>query len=99
MAALDVTEAPARLGRSAVGEGLLAGLDEWMAHVPAAGRVKLLAAADAADQDPWRRSLREALVAQDRQKKRALAEQPDALEQPPALLVVLAKSLHHEGST
>ena len=78
--------------RSVIHEALLAGLDGWMevkgldssmvakpGDSPAGAPARM---ANAADDNAWRRAFREAVLAADRQKLKALAEQPEAWPNP-----------------
>ncbi len=97
--ALEPEEAAARIRGSAIHELLLEGLDGWMRtkpeHDPA--RAHLRRVADAADDSAWRRAFREAALAQDVPKLKALAGQPDVLAQPLAVLAALGSVLHGRG--
>jgi tetratricopeptide (TPR) repeat protein len=97
--ALDPAEAAARMRASAIHEALLAGLDGrvqlklWQN----ADQARLGRVADAADDNAWRRAFRQAALAYDWQKLKALAGQPEALEQPPGVLAWLGSMLHTGG--
>jgi tetratricopeptide (TPR) repeat protein len=101
---LDQPQAAARIRASAIREALLAGLDAWMEIMPNndAQRADLRRVADAADDNAWRRAFREAALAPDNDKLKALAAQPEALAQPPAVLdrlgsVLMARNLRGEA--
>jgi serine/threonine protein kinase/Flp pilus assembly protein TadD len=85
---LAIDETARRVAVSRIPHYLLAALDDWAIMVPAS-RPKLLKIALRADHDPWRQNCREALMRDNRPKLLALAKQPDALEQPPATVVLL----------
>jgi serine/threonine-protein kinase len=107
---LDVTvldpEEAARLVRaSAIRTHLIAGLDDWASirsNLVKGGRGPLLALADLADDDPWRRRLRELRRRPDgptlRTALEELAEDNGTFSQPPANLVLLAINLNQSGS-
>jgi serine/threonine-protein kinase len=84
-----------RLRGSAVRQALLAALDDWMLTMPAdgPGRTALRALADEADDNAWRRSFRGAALRRDGPRLKALAQQEEALAQPPAVLAWLGDSL------
>jgi serine/threonine protein kinase/Flp pilus assembly protein TadD len=101
---LDVKAQPAeaaaaRLRRSPIREDLVAGLDDWAARgqPPGPGRAKLRAVADAADGDPWRRALRDAVDRKDGARLTAMARDAQALAQPPADLSGLGAALAEAG--
>ena len=111
--ALDQPKAAARIRTSAIREALLAGLDAWMEikgdglaaesqRLADAQRADLRRLADAADDNAWRRAFREAALAADNDRLKALAGQPEALAQPPAVLdrlgsVLMARNLRGEA--
>ena len=88
VADLEIDEAARRVAASPIRQFLLAALDDWAIMVPAS-RSKLLSIALRADDDPWRRNCREALMRDDRPKLLALAGQPDAFGQSSATVVLL----------
>jgi tetratricopeptide (TPR) repeat protein len=105
---LGSAAAVSRLRASAIHEALLAGLDGWMEvrgledpmvgkPVDTAGRAHLGRVANAADDNAWRRALREALLASDRQRLKALAEQPEAMAQSSTVLAWLGSVLQGSG--
>jgi tetratricopeptide (TPR) repeat protein len=89
--------AAARLRASGIREALLAGLDNWMRVKPQAERAALRVLADTAADNPWRRSCRAALLAGNYKKLRELAALPEALGQPPGILVWLGDALGDAG--
>ena len=97
--ALAVAEAARRVRASQVREALLAALDHWAwsAADEGPGRVKLLAVADGADDNPWRRRWREAARGQGRARLKELAGDARALEQPPTVLILLGNTLAAAG--
>jgi tetratricopeptide (TPR) repeat protein/serine/threonine protein kinase len=86
--ALDRADATARVRGSSIHEALVAGLDGWLQAKAAndPDRPRLREVADAADDGTWRRSFRAAALAADEPKLKALAGQPEALQQSPAVL-------------
>jgi serine/threonine-protein kinase len=102
---LDVTaltpqQAAQRVGASAIGHRLTAGLDDWASARDGLTRgsgAALRAVAGLADDDPWRRRLREAGWGGDRAALERLAEEKVALSQPTANLVLLARALRGAG--
>jgi serine/threonine protein kinase/tetratricopeptide (TPR) repeat protein len=86
--ALDPAEAAARIRASAIHQALQAGLDGWLQAKPRhdPNRAQLRRVADAADDNAWRRAFREAALAADVPKLKALMGQPEAVAQPPAML-------------
>jgi tetratricopeptide (TPR) repeat protein len=96
---MDPAQAAAGIRASAIREALLAGLDDWMQIKPERdpAQARLREVADAADDNAWRRAFREAVLALDDQKLNALAAQPQALKQPPAVLAWLGSVLEGRG--
>jgi tetratricopeptide (TPR) repeat protein/predicted Ser/Thr protein kinase len=95
---LPVAEAARRVRESAIREALLTALDHWAWYQEKSpGQAKLWAVADGADDDPWRRRLREAAVRKDPARLKELAGETRALEQPPAALALLGDALHVVG--
>jgi serine/threonine protein kinase/tetratricopeptide (TPR) repeat protein len=93
---LPVADAAARIGRSDIRADLLASLDAWADwDMRGAGTAwkKVLAVAQAADDDPWRRQTYEALLHSDRAALARLARQEDASQQRPAAVVLLCRAL------
>ena len=98
---LPVEEAAARIrARVGVAVPLAVALDDW-AHARGvkdkAGRLALTALAQAADPDPWRRQVREAVKQTDTKALAALAASPELLRQPPTSLLVLIRALSAGG--
>jgi serine/threonine-protein kinase len=79
--AITPAEAAARIAVSSIEDSLLGGLDEWIFSTrfrKLKDRVdRLVAIADAADQDPWRKRLRAALGRVDPEELRRLAATAD----------------------
>jgi serine/threonine-protein kinase len=95
---LEASEAAARVRGSAIREPLVAALDAWTALTSVSGRqTKLAAITTQADENPWRRAFRQATQDKDVNKLRALATQPEALAQPPAVLCLLGDGLVEVG--
>jgi serine/threonine protein kinase/tetratricopeptide (TPR) repeat protein len=84
-----VEGAAARLTGSLVRDRLLAVLDLWLVTVPSAAVREVLRAADP---DPYRDAVRDAITAGDRERVAQLAGQPDALAQPPRFAAALGQS-------
>jgi tetratricopeptide (TPR) repeat protein/serine/threonine protein kinase len=106
VAALEPSQAAARVQDSAIREALVAGLDAWMQVKPVSDRDRtwLQAVADGADNSTWRRAFREAALARDTQKLKALAGQVDVRTQSPSVLswlgaVLVAAGLPNECGT
>jgi tetratricopeptide (TPR) repeat protein len=81
-------EAAGRLARSLVRDRLLAVLDQWLVIDPSAGVREVLRAADP---DPYRDAVRDAVAAGDRARVGQLAGRPDALAQPPGFATALGQ--------
>jgi Flp pilus assembly protein TadD len=98
--ALSVAEAARRVRASQASEALLTALDLWAYWTGAKdqpGTAKLLAVADAADYNPWRRALREAGRRVDRARLKELAADPQALREPPAVQAMLGQFFQNIG--
>jgi serine/threonine protein kinase/tetratricopeptide (TPR) repeat protein len=96
--ALQPSESAARMRDSAIREALIAGLGGWMQVAPAQARERLRDVADGADDNAWRRTFRGAALAGDAQRFKALAGQPEALDQPPGVLAWLGSVLEGAGA-
>ncbi|HBI43452.1 MAG TPA: hypothetical protein DDY78_11430 [Planctomycetales bacterium] len=94
--ALEAPEAAARVRRSAIRDELLTAIGNWL-RMSNASQTKLLAVTEEADDDPWRRSFREAWRRHDAKRMKALAAEAEALAQPPAMLEWLAAYLADAG--
>jgi tetratricopeptide (TPR) repeat protein len=94
MTKLKPEEASRQVRASAVREELLPALYEWaMLKPPGPARKELLAIAGAADDDPWRKRLRQAMQEKDGKALTALADDEQTLKQSPAMLLLLARAL------
>jgi hypothetical protein len=94
-------EAAARLRGSAIRGWLVAGLDDWARVKPPEGAEeagRLTRLAGLADEDPWRRRLREAATRDRWDEVRRLADADEAAQQPAATLVLLAQALLKAGA-
>jgi tetratricopeptide (TPR) repeat protein/predicted Ser/Thr protein kinase len=96
---LPAAEAARRVRASAIREALLAALDNWAWSRTAQGpaQARLWAVADGADDNPWRRGLRQAARRGDAGRLKELAAGARALEQPPPVLVMLGQALDVTG--
>jgi tetratricopeptide (TPR) repeat protein len=83
-----VGEAAGRLAGSLGRDQLLAVLDLWLVTVPSAGVREVLRAADP---DPYRDAVRDAVAAGERERVGELAGRPDALAQPPGFAAALGQ--------
>jgi tetratricopeptide (TPR) repeat protein len=90
--AIPVEEAAQRLADSLVRERLLAALDQLLMTEPVAPVRQVLRAADP---DPYRDAVRDAVVARDLTRVGELAGRPDALTQPPGFAAALGQ--HHKA--
>jgi tetratricopeptide (TPR) repeat protein len=91
---LEPAEAARRIAASAIREPLLAALVDW-ARVqtdPAAFK-RLTALVRSVDENPWRKQLFEAVDREDWRRVARLAQQPEALDQFPTVLVMLGTIL------
>ena len=98
---LPVEEPAARIrARAGVAVPLIVALDDWAAACSAkdqSHRLALKALARAADPDPWRRQVRQAVQQKDSQALAVLATSPQLVRQPPASIMVLANELPAHG--
>jgi len=90
---LESAEAAARIRNSAIRETLLAFLHDWLYWVAGAVRDKLRTVVERADDDEWRRELREALAVKDERKLQSLLRAREATTQPPVVLAGLSGAL------
>jgi tetratricopeptide (TPR) repeat protein len=100
--ALEKKEAAERVRSSAICDRLLAALYEWSLvrdELKKGDGVLLRSVADLADDDPWRRRLRQAGGRRDRAALEALAKEKRILSKPPRYLVLLAVGLRSAGSS
>jgi serine/threonine-protein kinase len=86
---LEPAEAAARLMASSIRQTLVAFMHDWL-YWSDENRGRLREVLDAADNDPWRRAFREALVDNDAKKLAKLTQSPQALGQPPEVVSGLA---------
>jgi serine/threonine protein kinase/tetratricopeptide (TPR) repeat protein len=96
VANLAVAEASGRVRASGIRENLLAGLDAWSvwdAHANGTAWKGLLAVAQAADDHPWRRECRDAVLRGDRPALVKLASRADSPRQPAEAVLLLAGAL------
>src|SRR5262249_30227519 len=94
LTALGPAEAAALISQSAIRETLLAFLHDWLCYwASGPDRDRLGAVVDRADDDPWRRQLRESMLGPyDAGKGELLLTAPEAPAQPPVVLAVLARA-------
>jgi eukaryotic-like serine/threonine-protein kinase len=86
--ATPVEEAVGRLAGSLVRDRLLATLEVWLVTQPSTAARDVLRAADP---DPYRDAVRDAVAARDRERVGELAGRPDALAQPPRFAAALGQ--------
>jgi serine/threonine protein kinase/Flp pilus assembly protein TadD len=102
LATLDLHEAAARIGKSAVRDHLVAALDHWAYTVKPrtdkAGQRRLLAIGQLADGDVWRRRFRDLDPSRDRTDLERWATRQEVMGQPPATLLVLGLALRAAGA-
>jgi serine/threonine protein kinase/Flp pilus assembly protein TadD len=101
VATLAPQEAAQRVRASTIGSCLTVALDEWTlirGKLEEASGSGLRAVADLADDDPWRRRLRDAAVRRDRTALEGLTAEPETLSQPSISLRLLAGALQDAGS-
>jgi serine/threonine-protein kinase len=92
----DLDELAERVRSSAIRDQLVVALDEWARgriESDATGAARLLSIAVRADPDPWRNAVRHPETWLNREKLKELARRPEALDQPPSLLALLADTL------
>jgi serine/threonine-protein kinase len=91
---LSPAEAAARIRQSAIRETLLAFLHDWLLYwASGADRDRLRAVVDRADDDAWRRRLRQTMMGpHDPGEREALLTAPEAPAQPPVVLAVLVRA-------
>jgi serine/threonine-protein kinase len=100
---VDLEEAAARVGNSAIVETLLAYLHDWHYWALDVDRARLRGVLERADDDPWRRAWREAVavrdatVPKDTRRMVVLAASTEALAQPPLVLSGLGGVLLFDG--
>jgi serine/threonine protein kinase/tetratricopeptide (TPR) repeat protein len=94
--ALAAEEMAERIAASPIRMHLVAALDHWASvkePMDVAGAERLLTIARLADDDDWRRQLRDPAVRKDRAALERLAGREGVLDQPPGSLVLLANIL------
>jgi serine/threonine-protein kinase len=91
--ALEPAKAAALVKASSINQTLLAFMHDWLFRLPDATRGRLRDVLDRADDDDWRHALREALVKNDAETLRALAQAPGASAQPPGVVAGLAGAM------
>jgi tetratricopeptide (TPR) repeat protein len=98
VAGLSVEEATARIrARPNVAAALVAAVSDWgfiRAQKDKPGGLALKEVAQAAEPDPWRRQVREAVTKNDAQSLAALAASPEVVRQPATCITALARALH-----
>ena len=96
----EPAEAAAQIRKSAIRETLLAFLHDWLfVWVPDADKDKLRAVLDRADDDEWRRRLRDTLHgAYNPGERHSLLRAPEAPDQPPLILGGLAYKILTRGT-
>jgi tetratricopeptide (TPR) repeat protein len=98
---VEAGELAALIRTSAIREALIIGLDDWararstLEQKPAADRLWEVAAR--ADDDPWRSQVRRARREGNADAARRLAEQDEAVRQPPSSILLLADALDGSG--
>jgi tetratricopeptide (TPR) repeat protein/serine/threonine protein kinase len=98
--ALEPAEAAERIRARSIAVELAAALDDW-AGIPGAKEEdaqRLRALAAAADPDPYRNRLREALEHRDREALKELAASEQVEDLPPSSVVLLANALRQAGA-
>jgi serine/threonine protein kinase/tetratricopeptide (TPR) repeat protein len=88
---LDVDEAARRIAASPIGDSLVAALNDAVDHLGDPIGDRLLSIAQRAVKDPWRKQYFAARRGFDWKARQQLTQQPEALEQPPATLYLLAQ--------
>jgi serine/threonine protein kinase/tetratricopeptide (TPR) repeat protein len=94
--ALAAEELAEQIATSPIRTYLVAALDDWAAMKGSrdvTGRKKLRAIARLADDDGWRRQLRDSAVTRDRAALERLGRERGVLDQPPGNLILLAEML------
>jgi serine/threonine-protein kinase len=95
-------ELAARVRDSEIHQTLLAFLHDWFIWSSPTIRPKLRALLERADNDPWRRAVRDSMEASDAGRLAALAEASDAPDQPPVVIAgvgnALAKSPYRKSA-
>ncbi len=95
---LSVAEAARRIRPQAIRAELVTGLDAWaFLPIDARKRQRLVAVAQAVDEDGWRKQLRALVRRGDAVGLVRLAASPDVEVQPPISVIVLARQLFRAG--
>jgi serine/threonine-protein kinase len=94
---LEPADAAARVRNSAIRDTLLAFLHDWLYCASDTNRDRLRAVVERADDDAWRRGLREALTVKEAGKLHDLMTAPAAPGQPPVVLAGLGGALTGGG--
>jgi tetratricopeptide (TPR) repeat protein len=92
----EPAEVAAQIGRSAIRDLLLVALDEWARarlETDREAALRLMVIAIRADPDPWRNAARHPETWMDRERLVELSRRPEALDQPPSCLALLADAL------
>jgi serine/threonine protein kinase/tetratricopeptide (TPR) repeat protein len=97
VAALPAGEAARRIRERPIRDELCAGLDDWYFNDPHAVQGRLLKVSLEADPDPLRRRVRGAIIKEDWQTLKRVAESDEALQLPARTLILLARVLHQKG--
>ncbi len=101
---LSVREAAERVGKRSIRLELARALDYWSSVLRRADEEekrdwrRLLAIAKAADPDPWRDRLRDAIAQKDLKKLEQMAASVDERQTPPRSLLLLANALEERGA-
>jgi serine/threonine protein kinase/Tfp pilus assembly protein PilF len=91
---LPTAEAARRLIASAIAPELVTALDDWTQRVASAEeKANLLAVAQAADADPWRKRIRQAILDRDEKAIFTLARDAKVKDLPPASVLLLVSAL------
>jgi serine/threonine-protein kinase len=101
VAALAPQVAAARIAARNIRDELVAALDDWArlaGKTSPVNRQRLLAIARAADQDPWRNRLRDALEQRSRPELVKLAQSAEVAKLSATTLVLLGSALHDTGA-
>jgi serine/threonine-protein kinase len=98
LASGDISQGVTRVRDSAIRETLIGFLHDWLYWALAGNRAKVRAILEGADDNEWRRSLREGLAAKDSAKLKALVDQPEALRQPAIVVCNLADALSRHSA-
>src|SRR5262249_25133822 len=89
----EISQGVTRVRDSAIRETLIGFLHDWLYWAPDSTRAKVRALLEGADDNEWRRSLRDVLAVKDPAKLKVLVDQPDAMQQRPIVVCNLADAL------